>query len=233
MATRTRSGFTLIELLVVIAIIAILVSILLPALTLARAGASNMTCRNNLRQIATGMIAYAGDHDQFPPIRLVPTSGPNGWDGSDWFTNLLHNGGYVHVSAWAYGGPGGAGDCFSGIWRCPSVGPGQLWSSGGYGMFATNVSSANHLAPSNDWGQSLSGTSAAGQILIADGEHVGGWAGKCSLTVYCPFCWPWSAGASQPAQRHLGRANIAFVDSHVEGRRRADLELDPIPWGHN
>jgi prepilin-type N-terminal cleavage/methylation domain-containing protein len=68
-----RRAFTLIELLVVIAIIAILASLLLPAIAQANAKARNIKCVSNLRQAGLGFRIYANDHDQkFPWLVATP-----------------------------------------------------------------------------------------------------------------------------------------------------------------
>ena len=62
-----ESGFTLIELLVVIAIIALLVSVVLPALRAAKNAAKDTICLNHLNQIGKGALIYAEENDQYIP----------------------------------------------------------------------------------------------------------------------------------------------------------------------
>ena len=76
MKTTKRNGFTPIALPVVIAIIAILASLLLPALARSKSKANNVKCISNQKQIVLAFMMSAGDNDEsYPTLTTCATSG--------------------------------------------------------------------------------------------------------------------------------------------------------------
>jgi prepilin-type N-terminal cleavage/methylation domain-containing protein len=92
---RRRSGFTLVELLVVIAVVAILASLLLPALQKAKEMADNAVCLSNLKQMSLWAYIYASDSNEMLPHTAARwrTNGTfdhgnkyvRNVDGKDWY----------------------------------------------------------------------------------------------------------------------------------------------------
>src|SRR5687767_338821 len=90
-----RKGFTLVELLVVIGIIALLISMLLPALNKARQSANTVACASNMRQVGMMFRMYANENkDRLPPGHIDPATATAGssWTWHDYMDKYLTGG---------------------------------------------------------------------------------------------------------------------------------------------
>lgn len=142
---KKHRGFTLIELLVVISIISLLISILLPALSLARKSAQNIMCANHLRQLHLGYTLYMQDHKGTHIVSWGNWKDSSNKNKGFWYNALLGHG-YANGSTITV--HGGAGANYIGnfqILACPSDSPYTAWPTAhndkqmGYGYLALSV----------------------------------------------------------------------------------------------
>lgn len=213
---KRAKGFTLIELLVVISIIALLVGILLPALSSARAAAQTTSCLSNSKQVGESMHMYAAEADDFLPGATPAVTLAGGYN------DMLYDRDYLPSQETFFcpshsltDGDNTVADAFAadkvsyGMSRVLSYDYTQTSSP----ILFTRIADVAE--------QSQTVMAADGGIIADDANEVGGGSGDIhdiGTSVVFPIT---SSNAENTANamvtmRHLnGSANVAYVDGHA------------------
>lgn len=233
--TRTDAvkprAFTLVELLVVIGIIAVLISLLLPALQRVRSQARNVQCLSNLRQIGLSISAYASANGNL----VLPYS----LNGQQWHQNPMFRR-FMGIHSKLVDDTGNA------VWHggllCPdsnavrtaySV---KMSLASAYGMNHENTRRPQY-APYNTWRIKLNRVNTPqNKLLVADAASWELTMNDSDLYVsYNRFSTTSSSGAI--AYRHgpqdrasNQRTNVLFFDFHVESRLRPTVQNLESVW---
>ena len=217
---RTRFGcrFTLIELLVVVAIIAILASLLLPALKSATEKAKQMKCLGNLKQVGTGLNMYLSDYNRFFQYKGTAYWCVGGTDDFSFFA-----GPYLNQDSKAVTREGALLDC-----------PTNKAGLAGYTCvdYGYNVMPCQYPGPSLGYTNSFPpGRCDASKLIMFADANIGG--GGLGANTYS-WCSKWDNSDQSNIVSRTGRpagvewchnmqANCVYLDGHATGHRKAEL----------
>ncbi len=247
--SRKKKAFTLIELLVVIAIIALLLSILMPALKKVKESGNTIACASNLKQWGIIMSFFAADNDDaFPDADHSNDPGPShGQDshGQWWLQPILP---YVEnddilICAKAKRHPPLTGqddihptkedECWGSRQRCNCNNANQeyVWSSYGPNAWIMNPRDGTWGAPPGIWwGKLESITNPADVPFYLDSRWVDAWPDEWNEPMTDPDDTNTGTGYMRhfTMRRHNKGIDVVFFDGH--SRRVALKELWKLKW---
>jgi prepilin-type N-terminal cleavage/methylation domain-containing protein/prepilin-type processing-associated H-X9-DG protein len=212
---RRRAAFTLIELLVVIAIIAILASLLLPALSQAKGKAQTARCSSNVRQLSNAWFLYTEENDD----RLVNNHGKpettakrNTWANNvqDW-SNSDDNFNPIYVTDSLLGPYAGRS---AEVFKCPSDRTDRIRSMAMNSLVGDPGELTNRFNP--DYVQFFTSASIPipANIFVFMDEHPDTINDGFFMNRLDDYQW-----GNLPGSYHNGAAVLSFADGHMETHR--------------